>query len=63
MSAPKPDTWEVHEGRPSWHQQRAGHISAAVTSGFKSKEEADTFAGKLKAHHPEMPVFVLKARG
>lgn len=51
-------TYEVHEGRPSWDQQRAGHISAAVTSGFATCEDAEAFAVKLRQHHPNMPVFV-----
>jgi len=57
-----PDTWDVHEGRPSWHQQRAGHISAAATVGFTSEAEAEEFARGLREHHPDMPVFVLKHR-
>jgi hypothetical protein len=61
-AASRPRTWDVHEGRPSWHQQRAGHISAAVTSGFKSPEDAEAFAAKLRAQHPNMPVFVLEAK-
>lgn len=62
MSAPlnpQAQSWDVHEGRPSWHQQRAGHISAATTSGFKTRDEAEAFADKLRAKHPGMPVFVL----
>lgn len=55
-------TWEVHEGSPSWHQSRAGHISAAVTTGFASREEAEAFAAKLREHHPGMPVFVRASR-
>lgn len=56
-------TYEVHEGRPSWHQQRAGHISAAATVGFKSREAAEEFAEGLRRHHPGMPVFVLQREG
>ena len=52
-------TYEVHEGRPSWHQARAGHISAAVTIGFETREAAEAFAGKLRVHHPELYVMVL----
>ena len=58
MTQPQSATYEVHEGRPSWHQQRAGHISAAVTTGFRTKEEAEAFAARLREHHPNMPVFV-----
>ncbi len=55
-------TFDVHEGHPSWHQQRAGHISAGITSGFTSREDAEAFAARLKAHHPDMPVFVVERR-
>ena len=51
--------YDVHEGFPSWHQQRAGHISAGVTTGFTSREDADAFASRLKSHHPNMCVFVI----
>lgn len=51
-------TYDVHEGRPSWHQQRAGHISAGVTTGFVTRADAEAFAARLQAHHPDMPVFV-----
>lgn len=33
-------SWSVYEGNPSWHQARAGHASAASTSGFDTQEEA-----------------------
>lgn len=50
----------VHEGRPSWHQARAGHISAAATvfSGDFGETDALVLAGRLRLHHPHMPVFV-----
>lgn len=51
--------WDVHEGRPSWHQQRAGHISAAVTSGFRTREDAQAYQAGLREHHPEIPTFIL----
>lgn len=49
--------WVVHEGEPSWHQRRAGHISAACTL-FRIKEQADNLAAGYAKHHPNMPVFV-----
>lgn len=55
-------TYDVHEGSPSWHQQRAWIISAAVTTGFKTREEAEEFAAKLRAHHPNMRVFITERR-
>ena len=61
--AGKPETWDVHEGMPSWHQQRAGHISAAVTSGYETQELAEAFAERLRAKYPGMLVFVLKHKG
>lgn len=53
-------TYEVHEGSPSWHQSRAGHISAAVTTGFETREDANAFAERLKANHPRLRVFVVE---
>lgn len=52
----------VHEGSPSWHQQRAGHVSAAMTCGIWSKREAEKLARGLRRHHPGMPVFITKER-
>lgn len=57
-----PTTYDVHEGRPSWHQQRAGHISAAVTSGFRTREDAEAYRESLKLHHPEIPTFIVERR-
>lgn len=57
--------YDVHEGRPSWHQQRAGHISAAATVGFKTRKDAEAYLSRFKAHHPDEPAFVVErpARG
>lgn len=55
-------TYEVHEGYPSWHQQRAGHSSAAATVGFRSREEAEAFAARLTAHHPNLRVVVRECK-
>lgn len=52
--------FDVHEGRPSWHQMRAGHISAAATTGFKSREDAEAYRERLRVHHPEIPTFVVE---
>lgn len=51
-------TYEVHEGIPSWHQQKAGHISAGVTTGFATRKDAEDFAERLKSQHPGMQVFI-----
>jgi hypothetical protein len=57
------DEWEVHEGDPSWHQRRAGHISAAVTGGFKSKAEAEEYAERMRSKRGSAArIFVLKSR-
>ena len=53
-------TYEVHEGRPSWHQQCAGHISAAVTTGFTSRADAEKLVEGLKKHHPDLHVFIIE---
>lgn len=53
-------TYEVHEGYPSWHQQRAGHISAAATTGFTTREAAEKLADGLRRHHPNLRVFIIE---
>lgn len=54
-------TWDVHTGKPSWHQQRAGHISSSVMGGFATKAAAEEYARKFKEHHPDEPAIVLPA--
>lgn len=55
-----PRVYDVHEGRPSWHQQRAGHISAGVTTGFKTRAEADAFVTRCKGFRPDTYIFVVE---
>lgn len=55
-------TWTVHEGRPSWHQQRAGGCCAGETIGFASREDAEVFAASIKALRPDECVFVTVGR-
>lgn len=52
--------WLAHEGRPSWHQARAGHISAgaAVFTGEFAETDALVHAARFRAHHPHEPVAV-----
>lgn len=52
-------TWDVYTGRPSWHQERAGHISAAVASGFASREEAEAYAAQCRELRPHETTFVV----
>lgn len=52
----------VHEGRPSWHQQKAGHVSAAMTCGIWSKREAERELRKFKKHHPGETAFITTRR-
>ena len=54
----KVETWEVHTGRPSWHQKRAGHLSSAITSGFDTREEAEEWLRRFQERHPGEPAFV-----
>lgn len=51
----------VHTGRPSWHQQRAGHISSGVGCYWK-KRDAMKYVRNYKKHHPDQPVFVTTSR-
>ncbi len=55
-------TYEVHEGRPSWHQARAGHISAAVTTGFRTRADAQAHVDRLKVHHPTLETYIREVR-
>lgn len=49
--------WVVHEGEPSWHQRRAGHISAASTM-FRSIGDAHDLVAGYAKHQPNIRVFV-----
>lgn len=57
----QPTITELHTGRPSWHQQRAGHVSAGVTI-FPSREEAERAWERFKQRHPDEPAFVVTRR-
>lgn len=54
--------YEVHEGRPSWHQQRAGAISAGVTVQ-PNKAAAVAYAARVRESRPGERVFVMPERG
>lgn len=47
----------VHEGEPSWHQQRAGHPSAA-SSVWSTRALAEQHAAGLRKHHPALRVWI-----
>lgn len=53
--------YEVQQGKPSWHQAKAGAVCAAV-SRFGSKGEADAFAERYRAAHPGEPAVVVRTR-
>lgn len=55
-------TWWVEEGRPSWHQARAGHGSAA-RSGFSSKIQALRYMARSKRLRPHEPLRLVPPRG
>ena len=55
-------TYDVHEGRPSWHQQKAGHTSAAVTTGFPTRDDAEAYVARVRQHHPLLPLLVVERR-
>lgn len=50
--------WVVYEGRPSWHQQQAGQVCAAATTGFRNEADARAHAANLKKHHPDLHIRV-----
>jgi hypothetical protein len=49
-------TWVVYEGRPSWHQRRAGHSWAASTvfTGDDAEDRARALLAGYAKHHPDM---------
>lgn len=51
----------VHTGRPSWHQQQAGHISAS-SSVFTRRAAADEALAKFQARHPHEPAFIVEQK-
>lgn len=52
---------EVHTGAPSWHQARAGAISAGVVT-FDTPAQADEYVTGFRARRPHEPVFVIDRR-
>lgn len=53
-----PVRYEAHTGKPSWHQARAGAISAGIVS-FGTKAEADEYVARYKVRYPNEPAFVI----
>jgi hypothetical protein len=51
----------VHEGRPSWHQARAGGASAGAMC-FSTKRKATAFLRRVKKLRPNEPAFIVKQR-
>lgn len=51
----------VQEGAPSWHQQRAGAISAGGMCFWK-KSEAKAFLRRVKKLRPHEPAFITTSR-
>lgn len=51
----------LHTGQPSWHQRRAGHISAGSTV-FHSRGDADGALRRYQATHPGDPAFVVEQK-
>ena len=52
--------YDVHEGRPSWHQARAGGTCAAMTVGFSTRADAEAHIARLRVHHPGMVAYVVE---
>ena len=51
--------WVVYSGRPSWHQQRAGHAYSG-SMVWHSKAEADEYLARCKAHRPDEPAIIIE---
>lgn len=49
----------VHTGEASWHQQRAGAISAGVMV-YDKREDAEIYLASFKMHHPNEPAFIIE---
>lgn len=54
----KQPSFEAHIGRPSWHQAKAGAISAGIVR-FDTKAEAEEYVARYKAGRPGEPAFVI----
>lgn len=52
--------WKVLTGHPSWHQMKAGGTCAGAMVGFTSREEAEAYAVRFRAHHPAEPAHVVE---
>ena len=50
-------SWILHEGRPSWHQARAGHISAGGTI-YDTKEAAERGMERFRKARPDESFFI-----
>jgi hypothetical protein len=50
--------FDVHTGKPSWHQARAGAISSGIIT-FPTQDEADIYVANYKVSHPDSPAFVI----
>lgn len=53
--------FDVHTGRPSWHQARAGHLSSGCMR-FSTRQDADRYAAAYRRNHPGEPVFVVELK-
>lgn len=53
--------YHVHEGRPSWHQSKAGGISGGSMI-FGTRAEAEAFLERVKKLRPNEPAFIQEVR-
>ena len=49
----------VYEGRPSWHQQRAGHIAGA-SSVFTTRKKAEDHMARMLKVWTDVPIFIIE---
>lgn len=49
--------YHVHAGHASWHQRRAGHVSAGIYVLY-SRREAEEWATNYRSHHPGEPCWI-----
>lgn len=53
--------FNVYTGRASWHQRRAGHTTAGITS-FSSKDAAEKYAATYRKNHPDEPCYIVEVK-
>jgi hypothetical protein len=51
--------WMTSEGRPTWHQMKAGHAFAS-SGKYDTEAQAREYQKNFKKHHPDEPCVVYR---